>query len=70
MTFPMDGSDDVRLAADERAAARAFLPRSEVRLSTLHRTAVALLSGAGLLVVLPVVARDAVHGVLRALVAA
>lgn len=57
------------LSVDERAAIRAFLQRSEVRLSTLHRTAVALLSGAGLLVVLPVVARDAVGGVLRALVA-
>ena len=57
------------LHADERAAVRAFLQRCEVRLSTLHRTAVALLSGAGLLVVLPVVARDAVSGVLRSLVA-
>lgn len=66
----MNGSDDVALDAGERAAARAFLQRSEVRLSTLHRTAVALLSGAGLLVVLPVVARDAVSGVLRALLAA
>lgn len=60
---------DVTLDADERAAVRAFLQRCEVRLSTLHRTAVALLSGAGLLVVLPVVARDAVSGVLRALLA-
>lgn len=60
---------DVTLDGDERAAVRAFLQRCEVRLSTLHRTAVALLSGAGLLVVLPVVARDAVSGVLRALLA-
>lgn len=54
--------------ADERAAMRAFVQRCEVRLSTLHRVASALLSGAGLLVVLPVVARDAVSGILRSLV--
>lgn len=55
------------LSSDERAAARAFLQRCEVRLSTFHRTAVGLLSGAGLLVVLPVVARDAVSGIARSL---
>lgn len=68
----MDSPDpiaSVPLSSDERAAIRAFLQRCEVRLSTLHRTAVALLSGAGLLVVLPVVARDAVSGVVRALIA-
>ena len=52
---------------DERAAARAFVARCEVRLSTFHRIAVGMLSGAGLLVVLPVVARDSVAGVLRSL---
>ena len=65
----MDQPGAPTLATEERAAIRAFLQRSEVRLSTLHRTAVALLSGAGLLVILPVVARDAVSGVLRALIA-
>jgi len=59
--------EDVPLTADERAAARAFVARCEVRLSTFHRIAVGLLSGAGLLVVLPVVARDSVAGVLRSL---
>lgn len=57
----------VQLSADERAAARAFIARCEVRLSTFHRIAVGMLSGAGLLVVLPVVARDSVTGVMRAL---
>jgi hypothetical protein len=52
---------------DERAAARAFLQRSEVRLGTIHRVATALLSGAGLMVLLPAIARDAVTTVLRAL---
>jgi hypothetical protein len=62
-----DVEGDADLTADERAAARAFVARCEVRLSTLHRIAVGLLSGAGLLVVLPVVARDSVTGLLRSL---
>jgi len=65
----MDQPGTPSLAPEERAAMRAFLQRCEVRLSTLQRTAVALQSGAGLLVILPVVARDAVSGVLRALIA-
>ncbi len=65
----MTAADDSEagLTADERAAARAFVARCEVRLSTLHRIAVGMLSGAGLLVVLPVVARDSVTGLLRSL---
>ncbi len=66
MTIPIDQAP--ALTADERAAARAFVARCEVRLSTFHRIAVGLLSGAGLLVVLPVVARDSVTGILRSLV--
>ncbi len=58
------------LSTDERAAARAFVARCEVRLSTFHRIAVGMLSGAGLLVVLPVVARDSVTGVVRSLMTA
>lgn len=57
----------VELSSEERAAVRAFVARCEVRLSTFHRIAVGMLSGAGLLVVLPVVARDSVTGVMRAL---
>ncbi len=52
---------------DERAGMRAFLQRSEVRLSTIHRTATALLSGAGVLVLLPALGRDAIVTVLQAL---
>lgn len=63
------GSTDVpALTDDERAAARAFVARCEVRLSTFHRIAVGMLSGAGLLVVLPVVARDSITGILGSLV--
>ena len=58
---------DVPLSLEDRAAIRAYLQRSEVRLSTVHRVASALLSGAGLLVLLPAVERDAVEVVLRTL---
>lgn len=52
---------------DERAAMRAFLQRSDVRLSTIHRVVTALLSGAGLMVLLPSVERDSVVQVIRSL---
>lgn len=61
--------EPMTLSPDERAAARVFLQRSEVRLSTLHRTATALLSGAGVLVMLPAVSRDTVVTVLQGLLA-
>jgi hypothetical protein len=61
-------SDDTPLDSDERAAVRAYLQRSEVRLSTVHRVATALLSGAGLMVLLPAIARDSIVSVVRALV--
>lgn len=57
----------IELTNDERAAMRAYLQRSEVRLSTIHRTVTALLSGAGVLVLLPAVGRDSVVNVLRSL---
>jgi hypothetical protein len=60
-------ADDVELTADERAAMRAFLQRCDVRLSTMHRVATALLSGAGILVLLPAVERDTVLQVMRSL---
>ena len=61
----VDDEPEVELNAEERAAVRAYLQRCEVRLSTLHRVATALLSGAGLMVLFPVVGRDAVVEVLR-----
>ncbi len=60
-------ADEGALTSDERAAMRAFLQRCDVRLSTMHRVATALLSGAGILVLLPAVERDAVLQVLRSL---
>jgi len=49
---------------------RAFLQRCDVRLSTMHRVATALLSGAGILVLLPAVERDSVVSVMRSLLQA
>lgn len=57
-------------SADDRAAARAYLQRCEVRLSTLHRVATALLSGAGLMVLLPALMKDQVTSVMRTLITA
>lgn len=56
------------LNSEDRAAMRAFLQRSDVRLSTIHRTATSLLSGAGVLVLLPALGRDAIVNVLQALI--
>jgi hypothetical protein len=64
-----DASSTAALSPDEKAAVRAFLQRCDVRLSTMHRVATALLSGAGILVVLPAVERDSVLTVLRSLLA-
>lgn len=60
---------DAAASPDERAAMRGFLQRCEVRLSTMHRVATALLSGAGILVLLPALERDAVLQVMRSLLA-
>jgi hypothetical protein len=60
-------TDAAGLSPDERAAMRAFLQRCDVRLSTMHRVATALLSGAGILVLLPALERDAVLQVMRSL---
>jgi hypothetical protein len=57
---------DVMWSVEDRAAARAFLQRCEVRLSTLHRVATALLSGAGLMVLLPAMMKDQIAGVIGA----
>jgi hypothetical protein len=56
-----DMSEDTQfeLSPDEKAAMRAYLQRTEVRLSTMHRVAGAFLSGAGLLFLVPVFLRDA-----------
>lgn len=60
----------IELGGDERGAIRAFLQRCEVRLPTIHRVATALLTGAGILVLLPALQRDAIQSVLRSLLSA
>lgn len=51
--------DDIpELTETERNAMRAFLQRTEVRLSTLHRIATAFIGGAGLLILFPVFFRE------------
>lgn len=49
------------MAKYDALALRAYLQRGEVRLSTMHRVAGAFLSGAGLLLLLPVFAQDALN---------
>lgn len=44
---------------------RAYLARAEVRLSTLHRIATAFISGAGLLLLIPIFLRDVVDDLLQ-----
>lgn len=56
--------DTLHFTEAERAAMRAYLQRTEVRLSTLHRIATAFIGGAGLLLLIPIFLRDVVDGVL------
>ena len=62
---------DASTISDEesRAAMRAFLQRSEVRLSTLHRVAQALLGGSALVLLLPLFLRDAFPKMMTVLLA-
>ena len=52
---------------EEKQALRAYLQRAEVRLSTMHRIAGAFLSGAGLLILLPVFLKDALFTIIHTL---
>jgi hypothetical protein len=57
--------EDAPLSADARNAMRAYLQRTEVRLSTLHRIAVAFIGGAGLLLLLPTFFKEEVTVLIR-----
>ncbi|GAB4516000.1 MAG: hypothetical protein OHK0046_20450 [Anaerolineae bacterium] len=61
-----DTASDVEapLTEAERNALRAYLGRTEVRFSTMHRIATAFIGGAGLLLLIPVFFRDVVDGIL------
>ena len=54
---------------ESRAAMRAFLQRSEVRLSTIHRVGQALLGGSALVLLLPLFLRDAFPQMMTVLIA-
>jgi hypothetical protein len=63
----MESQNSHRFSPDERNAMRAYLQRCEVRLSTMHRVAVGFLSGAGLLFLFPILVKDGVLLILRAI---
>jgi hypothetical protein len=56
------------LTEPERAAIRAFLQRAEVRISTMHRIATAFISGAGLLILVPIFFKDVIDNIIRVLI--
>lgn len=62
-----DAADDAPppYTRSERDAMRAYLQRTEVRLSTLHRIAVAFISGAGLLLLFPVFFKEEIVVIIR-----
>lgn len=60
-----DYRQEKRTDEQERNAMRAFLQRTEVRLSTMHRVAVGFISGAGLLFLFPVFFKDAVLALIK-----
>lgn len=55
---------------ESRAAMRSYLQRAEVRLSTIHRVAQALLGGSALVLLLPLFLRDAFPKMMTVLIAA
>jgi hypothetical protein len=62
---PNHAHEDHDVTEAERNAMRAYLQRTEVRLSTLHRIAVSFVSGAGLMILFPLFIKDEITGVLR-----
>lgn len=52
---------------DERNAMRAYLQRTEVRNSTLHRIAIGFVSGAGLMILIPPFFKEIIDGILLVL---
>ncbi|MFN8418452.1 MAG: hypothetical protein U0528_04280 [Anaerolineae bacterium] len=53
---------------DDRNAMRAYLQRCEVRLSTMHRVVTAFISGAALMVLIPVFFKDVVGSLIQILI--
>jgi len=64
-----DQYDQRQFSEPERAAMRANLQRCEVRLSSLHRIATAFISGAGLLLLIPIFFKDVIDNIMVVLLA-
>jgi hypothetical protein len=60
-------TDQPIFSEHERGAMRAYLQRCEVRLSTMHRVATAFISGAGIIVLIPVFLKDIVSELIQIL---
>jgi hypothetical protein len=58
---------DIPLTIDEKNAMRAYLQRCEVRLSTMHRVVTAFVSGAALMVLIPVFFKDVIGTLIQVL---
>lgn len=56
-----------KFTSEDRNAMRAYLARAEVRLSTMHRVGVGFLSGAGLLILLPIFLNNGVLFIIRSI---
>lgn len=56
-----------KFTSEDRNAMRAYLARAEVRLSTMHRVGVGFLSGAGLLILLPIFLNSGVIAIIRSI---
>jgi hypothetical protein len=64
MASPHHTHEHIHFNDADRNAMRAYLQRCEVRLSTLHRVATAFISGAGLLLLIPVFFKDAIDTII------
>ncbi len=64
-----DLSEPQPLTESERNAMRTYLQRCEVRLSTMHRMALAFIGGAGLLLLIPVFFKDVIDTIIEILLA-
>ncbi len=63
-TNTTDPDETAEYTQDQRNAMRQYLQRCEVRLSTLHRIALAFVGGAGLLLLIPAFLKDAIDNIL------
>ncbi len=63
----VNNANTPKFTLEDRNAMRAYLARAEVRLSTMHRVGVGFLSGAGLLILLPIFLNNGVLYIIRSI---